>query len=210
MPFYHNMFKKQQVWVDLYVAQSPHTLYFKKMFLCSFLSMFCFFNWLLTQASLMLIIIFFLTTPDKSKPSASVSNSTTPTSTSITVSPPTSPTNQVTTPTSPVKKVRPGGRVSIVPPCADSCHGTGIKKKTLNRQSLLKLAISWLILKGLWGNDMLQLSHVAVMWLFYPQTTSSRICTSSVTWSQCSFVILWHIGASLCTQINKKSPPIYT
>lgn len=42
---------------------------------------------------------------EKTKPAASVSNSTT-TTTSTTVSPPTSPTNQVTSPTSPTKKVR--------------------------------------------------------------------------------------------------------
>uniref|UniRef100_A0A673C093 Protein phosphatase 1 regulatory subunit n=1 Tax=Sphaeramia orbicularis TaxID=375764 RepID=A0A673C093_9TELE len=50
---------------------------------------------------------FFLISPEKSKPSASVSNSTTPTPSTITVSSPTSPTNQVTSPSSPVKKVRP-------------------------------------------------------------------------------------------------------
>uniref|UniRef100_A0A8C7WZ44 Protein phosphatase 1 regulatory subunit n=1 Tax=Oryzias sinensis TaxID=183150 RepID=A0A8C7WZ44_9TELE len=44
------------------------------------------------------------TEPEKNKPSAVVSNSTTPTSASITVSSPSSPTNQVTTPTSPAKK----------------------------------------------------------------------------------------------------------
>ncbi|XP_023807903.1 protein phosphatase 1 regulatory subunit 12A isoform X5 [Oryzias latipes] len=44
------------------------------------------------------------TEPEKNKPSAVVSNSTAPTSASITVSSPSSPTNQVTTPTSPAKK----------------------------------------------------------------------------------------------------------
>uniref|UniRef100_A0A3P9HIP9 Protein phosphatase 1 regulatory subunit n=1 Tax=Oryzias latipes TaxID=8090 RepID=A0A3P9HIP9_ORYLA len=44
------------------------------------------------------------TEPEKNKPSAVLSNSTTPTSASITVSSPSSPTNQVTTPTSPAKK----------------------------------------------------------------------------------------------------------
>ncbi|XP_047431104.1 protein phosphatase 1 regulatory subunit 12A isoform X9 [Mugil cephalus] len=52
--------------------------------------------------------------PEKSKPSAAVSNSTTPAPTSISVSSTTGPTtNQVTTPTSPVKKVaQPSGKVS--------------------------------------------------------------------------------------------------
>uniref|UniRef100_A0A667ZQP8 Protein phosphatase 1 regulatory subunit n=1 Tax=Myripristis murdjan TaxID=586833 RepID=A0A667ZQP8_9TELE len=53
------------------------------------------------------------TEADKSKPSAPVSNSTTPGPASVTVSSPTSPTNQVTAPTSPVKKVtQPAGKVS--------------------------------------------------------------------------------------------------
>ncbi|XP_054480234.1 protein phosphatase 1 regulatory subunit 12A isoform X2 [Anoplopoma fimbria] len=53
------------------------------------------------------------TEADKTKPPASVSNSTTAAPTSVTVSPPTSPTNQVTTPTSPVKKpTQPAGKVS--------------------------------------------------------------------------------------------------
>ncbi|XP_056132042.1 protein phosphatase 1 regulatory subunit 12A isoform X4 [Lampris incognitus] len=53
------------------------------------------------------------TEADKSKPAAPVSNSTTPTSASITVSSPASPTNQVTSPTSPVKKVtQPTAKVS--------------------------------------------------------------------------------------------------
>ncbi|XP_068442268.1 protein phosphatase 1 regulatory subunit 12A isoform X5 [Clinocottus analis] len=54
------------------------------------------------------------TEADKSKPPASVSNSTTPAPISNTVSPPTSPTNQVTSPTSPVNKpTQPAGKVSI-------------------------------------------------------------------------------------------------
>ncbi|XP_068442263.1 protein phosphatase 1 regulatory subunit 12A isoform X1 [Clinocottus analis] len=51
------------------------------------------------------------TEADKSKPPASVSNSTTPAPISNTVSPPTSPTNQVTSPTSP--PTQPAGKVSI-------------------------------------------------------------------------------------------------
>lgn len=71
---------------------------------------------------LVCFFFFFLgTSAEKSKPSAAVSNSTTPTS--VTVSSPTSPTNQVTTPTSPVKKVRPG---NSLPSCPVWRKGMGI------------------------------------------------------------------------------------
>lgn len=68
--------------------------------------------------------MLFSPPPDKSKPSAPVSNSTTPVPASITVSSPTSPTNQVT-PTSPVKKVWPGGNLCSSPALLSLPHIAG-------------------------------------------------------------------------------------
>lgn len=118
---YHNMFGKRRiegVLSIILVVKHHQWPFFLEYIFFTTCSVNCFQQFLFVDSKISLS--HFSTPPDKSKPAASVSNSTTPTPTSITVSSPTTPTNQVTTPTSPVKKVRSGSICHLT--LADSYH----------------------------------------------------------------------------------------